>query len=49
MNFENSMKDYKDVAKDVLGILKEQEGFGIKTIVDLLYYGKNIVSAKINN
>ena len=48
-NFENSMKDYKDVAKYVLGILKEQEGFGIKTIVDLLYYGKNIVSAKINN
>lgn len=49
MNFENSMKNYKDVAKDVLGILKEQDGFGIKTIVDLLYYGKNIVSAKINN
>ena len=43
------MKDYKEIAKDVFAILKEQDRFGIKTIVDLLSYGKNIATAKINN
>lgn len=48
-DFENSMKDYKKIANDVFAILKEQDNFGIKTIVDLLSYGKGIASAKINN
>ncbi len=48
-DLKNSNKDFKEISKDIFNILKSQENFGIKTIVDLISYGKDIALAKIKN
>lgn len=45
-SFENANKDGRQIAKDVLGILKSQDSFGIKAIADLISYGNELLSAK---